>query len=477
MTSTQARRRKNRKQYAMRGLMDVIKMTAVMAVIVFAAIFAIRANNAVPSQDTFCEGVYVNGVSLGGMTYDEGYNLLVSQVEKRLNEDSFILYYGDKQWTFTPSEFNAQLDLTEQISLAWNFGHTGSARERREQAAQVLENPIHYDSEIQYDVVMLEDFIRAIKSEIEIEPVNAEMIVDTDEIMTIIPSQNGLTLSTGTLRNILDRCIMNGEPRIIELQPQVWEPDITTEILQANSVLIATCRTSTETSRTARTKNIRRALSFFNGFVVNPGETVSFNQVVGKRTLANGFYKSPEYDGTTVITGIGGGTCQAASTLYGALLRANIDVDVRYNHSMTVSYCRPSLDATVSDSKDLRFTNRLDFPIYIYTSVDSSRAEVKIYGPPCEYEISLESEITEIVEPKGRKFEKDTTGEYVYYTTDEPVLKEEGKQGMKSRGYRVYTDKETGEVVERQDLGLDRYYAMQPTYWIGVHDPSEEMVY
>ena len=112
-----------------------------------------------------------------------------------------------------------------------------------------------------------------------------------------------------------------------------------------------------DSSRSNRKTNVRVALSRFNGLKVDPGETVSFNAVALERTEANGYKEAIEYSEGESTTGIGGGTCQASTTLYGALLQAGVTIIERHNHSMTVGYVDPSMDAAVTDSgsKDLRW--------------------------------------------------------------------------------------------------------------------------
>ncbi len=478
MASSQKRQQRQKRAKAGRGLVDVVKMAFVVAVVTIVAVVLIRTVfDQAPPADKFVEGVYVNGIALAGMTYEEGASLVLSQIDKRLNQDSYTLTYGDRQWVFTPSEFDAELDkdASAQLQLAWNFGHTGTSREQREQAEYAKNNPVHYDSEIIYDEVLLEDFLDKVKADVSVAPVEATVIMGVDEEITVTKSKDGLTLSVGELRQTLDQAIRAGTSGTIELQPKVQPPTHTHEELLANTQLIVDYSTSTKASSSTRTKNVKRALDAFNGIMVQPGEIGSFNEKVGVRTVENGFFKAPEYDGTEIISGIGGGTCQASSTLYGALLKANVEIVERQAHTMTVGYVKPSMDAVVSlkknGVKDLKFMNSLDYPIYIYTQTDGELARVRIYGPPCPYEVRLDYEVVDEKVPSKGKYEKDTSGKHAYYT-DEYVLKTEGKNMVKSRGFRKYFDRTTGyEVTElRQDLGLDTYYEKQPVYWIGIHE-------
>ena len=473
------RRRKRQRNAARlgRNLFDLLKMAAVVAVVAFIAIMVIRwtsnGSGVISSTETYLEGVYVNGVSLAGYTKQEGIDMMDELIDKRLNQDAFELVYGDKVWTLTPGMLNATLDVRTQMELAWNFGHTGSWSERRSQSDYLKDNIVEYNSELEYDETMLDQFIAQIKSEIDVAPVDADIIVDTDEILTVTPSSTGLSLDAEALKQTLEDAMVKGTTMRIELQPAVVQPTYTTEDMQSCTELIATCETSTKGSNDNRVRNIMRALKAFNGVRLNPNETMSFNEMVGKRTVENGFYEGQEFLDGEVVMGIGGGTCQASTTLYGALVRAGMTVEVRYQHSLLVSYIRPSLDATVTDTgKDLVFTNDTDYPIFIYTSVDNARAEVRIFGKQPEYEIKFVSEIISRTSPSGYEKKADTEGKYVWYTTDEPVLAEEGKDGLKSQGVRELYDRETGELVERDVLSSDSYSPIKPVYWVGVHEPD-----
>lgn len=475
----QSRRKpvRRRRRSSRNGLFGVIKMATVLSIIVVALILVIRLiGNQGSTQQVFLDGVYVNGIPLGGYGYAEGYELVQQLAYERLNVNAIQVNCQGKTWTITPAMLDATYTVDEQVAMAWNFGHTGNWAQRRDQASFLRDNPQHFNSTLSYNEEILDQFIAQIKSEIDVAPVSAEPIIGTDETITIVPSQDGLEIDGEALKQQLVSAIVEGTTAVIDIIPQVARPEVTTEQLQQSTQLIATFRTSTKTSSSDRTSNVRRALSKFNGFYFANGETASFNEVVGKRTEANGFKPAVEYDGATEVDGIGGGVCQASTTLYGALLRAGVTVERRYNHTMTVGYVKPSQDAAVSDSgKDLVFTNNTGYDMYIYTSVDGERAEAKIFGHPTEYLIEIESEIIQAnIEAKGFTKVEDTRGKYVYYT-DERYLAKEGKPGMRSRAIIIYKDRQTGEEVSREVLSTDYYEPMKPTYYVGVHSREEEV--
>ncbi len=476
MTQSERRRIVRKRRTAMRGIVSLAVMALIVAAVVFVIITIIRLTTA-PSG--FLKGVYVNGISLGGYSYEEGYKKVSDMADQRLNQNAITLRYQDKTWTLTPSMLGATMDYKTQLALAWNFGHTGNFFQKRSQQDYLRDHTVAFNSDLTYDEALLDQFVSSIKSEIDIAPVDATVIVDVGEQLTVTQSRDGQALDGDALKDALKKVIVEGSAPQIQLVAQLVKPAITSDELKNGTQLIATCSTSTKSSTRNRTSNIHRALKKFDGFAVHPGETISFNKVVGRRTVENGFKEAPEFAGTTVQQGIGGGVCQASTTLYNAVLRAGMTVETRYQHTMTVKYIYPSLDATVSESgKDLVFTNNRDSTIYIFTSVDTEKAQVRIYGKPTEYRIELESEIIQdnIPATSERRI-KDTTGKHAYYT-DEKVLESEGKPGVKSRAFICYYDRVTGELAgdKRVELHTDYYFPSPPVYWVGIHERDEEVL-
>ncbi len=136
-----------------------------------------------------------------------------------------------------------------------------------------------------------------------------------------------------------------------------------------------------------RNANVVRAADLLNGAVIPPGETFSFNDRVGPRTIANGFYTAPEYQNGETVQGIGGGTCQVSTTLYSAVLYAGLDIVSRTNHMFAVGYAPLGQDATVAyGSVDFKFKNNSDYPIQVITAIKGGTITVNIIGTAWEPE-------------------------------------------------------------------------------------------
>ena len=193
-----------------------------------------------------------------------------------------------------------------------------------------------------------------------------------------------------------DKIINNPNDEEYEQDLIYTKADVTVNDLgkEAFPDLLATFSTNYVTSNTDRTTNLRLAAGKINGTVVMPGEIFSYNKVVGKRTVSAGYKEAAIYQDGGVTNGLGGGICQISTTLYNAVIKANMEIETRRNHMFVPSYIGAGKDATVVwGSTDFKFKNRRDYPIKIETSVSGGVARVDIYGLRTnnEYDISLET--------------------------------------------------------------------------------------
>ena len=176
---------------------------------------------------------------------------------------------------------------------------------------------------------------------------------------------------------------------------KILYPSVTTNMIgtEAFPDLLSTYSTNYAVSNKNRTTNLILAANKINGTVLMPGETFSYNKVVGARTIAAGYKEAPIYVSGKVVDGLGGGICQITSTLYNAVVYANLEVTQRTNHQFVPSYVSASRDATVVyGSIDFQFKNNRNYPIKLICSVSGGVANFQIFGlkqeDDCEVEIS-----------------------------------------------------------------------------------------
>lgn len=270
---------------------------------------------------------------------------------------------------------------------------------------------------------------------IDIEKVHTEIYKEpkdayyTQDPFTVYPSENGLDfkVSIEEANNILGD--QTADEYTIPLK--VLYPNVTTNMIGSEAFpdLLSSFSTKYSVRATARTTNLKLAASKINGTVLMPGETFSYNKVVGARTIAAGYKEAPIYVSGEVVDGLGGGICQITSTLYNAVVYANLDVVERTNHQFVPSYVTASRDATVVyGSLDFKFKNNRNYPIKINCSVSGGIANFQIFGlkQDDDYDVEISS------------YETGRTATAIY-----------------SEAYKIL--KKDGKVVNKQLLSKDTY--------------------
>ncbi len=240
----------------------------------------------------------------------------------------------------------------------------------------------------------------------------------------------------------------------ISIPLKILSPNVTTNQIgpEAFPNLLGTYSTTFSTSNVNRSTNIRLATKKIDSIVIMPGEVFSYNQTVGKRTAAAGFKSAAVYSGGEVTTGIGGGICQVSSTLYNAVLLANLEITERHNHGFNTGYVPAGRDATVSwGGPDFKFKNTRNYPVKLVCSVSGGRITTQVFGLKSEqeYEVEIQSYITRYISYKTINKQDPTLPK------GQTKVLEKGSNGCKSVCYRIL--KQNGQVVSKTLLSQDTY--------------------
>ena len=225
---------------------------------------------------------------------------------------------------------------------------------------------------------------------------------------------------------------------------------------------IAFFSTKYDASNKNRSGNLKIAADKINGVVLMPGEEFSFNEVVGKRTIEDGYTNAKIYENGKVVDGLAGGICQISSTLYNAVLRANLEITQRRNHSFTTSYVPAGCDATVVYGvQDFKFKNSRTYPIKFEANVANGIVEFKIHGikEEIEYAIKIIPITTQTI-PFETQYVPDPT-----LAPGQQVITQAGHSGYK---VTTYLEKRlAGTVISKEILSNDSYKAMPTIIHIG----------
>lgn len=273
--------------------------------------------------------------------------------------------------------------------------------------------------------------------------------------MNIIPEVVGRDFDTEAAKEKLNAQTAEGSS--IEIPLNLTYPKLSAEELQKTLFkdTISSFTTKYNQGDSERSENIRLAAGSINDVVLAPGDVFSYNQVVGERSADRGYKMAHVYVGTRITEGLGGGICQVSTTLYNAVLFADLQVVSRRNHNMTVKYVPPGRDATVSyGSTDFQFKNNYKNPIKILVTPGRGRLSVEILGVvenPSK-KIELETEILAKY-PYKETITEDPTKPVGYYKVEQS-----GMNGYKVNTYKIV--KIDGKTVSRTLITTSRYNAL-----------------
>ena len=257
------------------------------------------------------------------------------------------------------------------------------------------------------------------------------------------------------------------EEYVIPLKITVADRTISDLGEEAFPNVLGTFTTRYDASNKNRSNNISLASDKINGTVVLPGETFSYNQTVGKRTIDAGYKEAGAYAGGKVIQEVGGGICQVSSTLYNAVLYANLEIVDRSNHYFQTSYVDAGRDATVSwGTVDFKFKNNRQYPIKVEAVSKNGVTKISIKGikEDTEYEVVIQSEITSIIQ-KSVKYEEDSS-----LDSSVEQVEQEGHNGCTSKTYKIL--KLNGAIVSTEEISTDYYHALEKIIKKGIKQPQ-----
>lgn len=317
------------------------------------------------------------------------------------------------------------------------------------------------DDEQKIEIPVVQD----IPEKINIEKIHDEIYKEvkdayyTKDPFTIHPEENGIDFDVEAAKAMLQEEKPEYEIALKITKPKKTVKDIGTE---AFPDLLATFSTNYQASNVSRTTNLKLASNKINGTVILPNEEFSYNKVVGERTISAGYKMAATYSNGQVVDGLGGGICQISSTLYDAVVMANLNVTTRRNHQFVTSYVPAGKDATVVwGAQDFKFVNSRKYPVRIVATVEGGVATVQIWGikEEVEYNISIETKKVATIE---------YTTQYVQDASlpvGQQKVIQAGNNGRKVEAYKV--TKLNGQVVSTTLLSRDTYNAMKRIVHIG----------
>ena len=417
--------------------------------------------DSISSKSTFYPNTFINGVDVSGMTKAEANNVLAESLISNKDNINITLKAKDKTWNITGEDLCYVGNFNSTLDEVMQYGHEGNIFEKKKLSNKIKKEGLKVNVPIEDVYDGFNNKIENIINELEVAPQTSkvEFNPESENMFNILPAQNGLIVNRDELKKMLSFAL-NEKKFDIEIPIVEVLPQENLQSLQNQISLRSSFSTDYSKSTNDRKYNIKRALSKFNGMIIEPDKEVSFNSVTGARTKDNGYKNAKIIIGGKYVDGIGGGVCQASTTLYNALILADIDILQVNHHTLPASYVPLSFDAMVSEGyADLVFKNTLETPIFIKTICDDKTATVQIYGQPFEEGVSIKAraELVKIIPHGGDDIIKDVNNEYsdkVLYKGEYYRLKYP-QEGYESKGYIQKI--KNGEVIEEKEIRHDKY--------------------
>lgn len=423
------------------------------------------------ADDEIAAGVFVDEVNVSGMTKEEAKKAVSDYVSGKAEEKITLTIEGEKL-EVSRGDLGVVWKNEEVVDEVMALGKSGNLIEKYKAIKDLeFENKV-YELTYTADPALIGTIVTEQCTKFNKEAVNMGL-KKTGSGFQVLEGEKGVVVDESAAAEKILTFIQeeyNGKEANIEIPTKITEPEGSVEELAKVKDLLGGFSTSFKSSNSSRSANIRTGAGHIDGTVLYPGETFSTYEYVNPFTVENGYAMAGSYLNGKVVDSLGGGICQVSSTLYNAVLLAELEVVERSPHSMMVTYVQPSADAAIAGTyKDFKFKNSTDTPIYIeaYTT-DDKQLVFNIYGEetrPSNRTISYTNKVLENI-PAATRLVADG-GQGIGYR-----VVESGHNGCRAELYKnVYID---GVLQSSEKVNKSSYQVSNRTVIYGINgDPDQ----
>lgn len=431
---------------------DIINIALFLGIIVlFSSISLVATNMAFMVTDKIYNGVIVGDIAVGGLTVKEAQDKIEANFQRRLDDPPIIMNYEGNHWKVGTDQIQWALDPAELAQQAFYVGRRGNILKQFQERFITINGGYRLSLAPSYSKEQLSVIIKDIAEELDREPHDAKILLDGSRIIQL-PDTHGRKVDIELLAVTVHEKLNAGFPAIIDIPVTEVEPKVKTSDIEDIDSVISMYTTQFDPVNENRAQNITLASHSIGGTLLRPGEMFSFNELVGLRIAEFGYREAPVFIEGKIVPDFGGGVCQVSSTLYNAVLLAEMKIEERTSHFRPPGYVPLGQDATVADNLlDLKFRNVLPNNAYIFSQVSSDSITIYILSKnsPNRPEILLESVKEKVIEP-NTIVKQDPSLDY-----GKQVIENLGQKGFIVSTYRV--KRMNGKEVEREHLFTDEF--------------------
>lgn len=424
-------------------------------------------------DDVICNNVFIGAADVSGMSKKEAK----AAVEKQLESDKALTVSiqtekGSAEGTLEELGLKYK-GIDKAVSKAMDYGKKGSLWSRywklkkTSRKAVVIEETLTIDKEAGETILnsRTESLTNRAKNA-TITKDGAGFKIEKEEAGETVDIADSLVKIEEYINDSWDHKAFTVTADVIKEEPAVSAGDL--EEIKDELGAFATDAGSGE-----RIQNLQTGVEKLSNIVLMPGEVLSVEDRTKPYTAENGYVLGGSYEGGRVVETYGGGLCQVSTTLYNAVIYAELEIVERYPHSMIVDYVSPSRDAAVAEGYlDFKFKNNYDTPIYIAGGIDeSNQLYFTIYGKDTREEgrtIEFESEVLSTEEP-GVTYEANS---------DLPIgsiqAVSSAHMGTEAMLWKIVY--QNGEEVSREAFNNSSYQAADTIYAVGIMSDNPDAV-
>ncbi len=457
--------------YSMKRRTILIGGIVVVLLMAVAGFFAMNSHmKKVTDQEGFFKGVQVEGIELGGLSKEEAEEK-INEYVTGLQATEIELGVGEKTEKITLGELGIFCETKDVLEEAYALGRDGSLFANYKAVKNLEKEPAEFALPFSFEEEAVKTALKA-KTESYGDKMQNATVKRVNGAFVITEEKDGVVFNyEESAKLIMDKVAGDWDDRAsfkIDMVTQIEKAKYTKEMMEKVTDKLGSFSTNYSSSASGRKKNVKAGASFINGSVIYPGETFSVHDAVTPFTYERGYAMAGSYLNGETVQSMGGGICQVSTTLYNAVLRAELEITERHEHSMTVSYVQLSADAAISGTyKDLKFKNNTDTPIYIEGTANGSTLTFTIWGDETRPSNRTISYVNEVLSSKAPKEVEEP----------DPTL-EEGTRKVISKGHTGYKTKlwkiikVDGKQTDKVLVNTSNYMASNTKVAVGTKKPE-----
>ena len=334
------------------------------------------------------EGITIDGVDVSGLTEQETLEKVREITDAKRAKKITLTGPEEQQRTeVKASELGMTWNNTEIIDRAGSYGHGTNILRRYKEIRDLQEQGVSFTTEYSFSRDQIKKVIEKKCDSFNQETIDGSLR-KTEDGLEYVKGQTGYKVNVGksvdqVYTYLADQWDRDSEQEIA-LDITAYPYKGTEEDLGKCTDLLGRYTTTYYDSSWERCLNIENGCRLISETLLQPDEEFSVLDHLTPFNADNGYYLAGSYLNNKVVESFGGGICQVSTTLYNAVIRAELEIKERSNHSLIVTYVEPSMDAAIAEDADMdmKFVNNTEYPVYIWGTAGDGEITFEVYG--CE---------------------------------------------------------------------------------------------